>query len=66
MSNTLPEKMTSNPGLAGHGLGETPSMEKPDALGVTVRGNTKWRLPAQLLENTFDGFVPFILKDSMT
>ena len=41
-------------------------MEKPDALGVTVRGNTKWKLPAQLLENTSDGFVPFILKDSMT
>ena len=41
-------------------------MEKPDALGVTVRSNTRWELPAQLLENTSDGFVPFILKDSMT
>lgn len=49
--------MTSNPGLAGHGLGETPYTEKPDALGFTVRGRTSWELPAQHLENTFDGSI---------
>lgn len=49
--------MTSNPGLAGHGLGEAPCVERPGALGITVRGSTGWELPVQYPEDTFDGSV---------